>query len=197
MPKFIVLPDEYDVLPSAYNHLFGGLASGLAAAAVWHILNYSVVGDFYWASAWGFLIMGFSFGTLVWGIPPDLYAGWFRVLSHHRYGHRLPIQNPNDAFSECFVGHFPRGLNLYVEHEHGVAEMHASFVGDKAGQYAVRGLTQSPTVVKRFLERFDLSYDPASPVPLEADLKMEDIIIMGGAGAATHVEFLLLPKEEE
>jgi len=86
---------------------------------------------------------------------------------------------------------------MYVEHQHGVAEIHASFVGDETGRYAVRGLTQNPTVVKRLLESFDLSYDPASPVPLEADLKMEDVVILGGPKAATHVEFLMLPREEE
>lgn len=197
IPKFINLPNQYEVLPSFYNHVFGGIASGLCAAAVWHTLNYPVMGDFYLASAVGFLTMGFLFGTLVWGIPPDLYSGWFRVLSHHRFGQRLPILSPNEAFSERFIGHFPRGLNLFIEPEHGVAEIHASFVGEKSGRYAVRGLSQSPTVVKRFLERFELSYPPSSPVPLESDLKMEDIIILGAPGAATHLEFLLLPKEEE
>lgn len=197
IPKFIKLPNEFDVLPKVFDHLFGGLASGLTAAAVWHALNYIILGDFYLASAVGFLCMGFLFGTLVWGIPADLYLGWFRVLSEHRYGHRLPILGADGTFGERFIGHFPRGLNLYVEHQHGVAEIHASFVGDESGRYAVRGLTQSPTVVKRFLESFDLAYDPSSPVPLEADLKMEDIVILGGPNAATHVEFLMLPREEE
>jgi len=197
IPKFIKLPQEYVVLPSYFNHAFGGLASGLLAAVVWHLLNYHLLGDFYLASAMGFMTMGFMFGTLVWAIPPDLYSGWFRVLSHHRYGQRLPILGPNAEFSERFIGHFPRGLDLFVESEHGVAEIHASFVGDRSGKYAVRGLTQSPTTLKRFLERMDLTYEANSPVPLEADLKMEDILIMGGAGPKTEVEFLLLPKEEE
>ena len=197
IPKFIKLPHEYVVLPSAFNHLMGGLASGLMAAIVWHLLNYQLLGDFYLALALGYLTMGFMFGVLVWGIPPDLYAGWIRVLSHHRYGQRLPIMGQEEVFSERFLGHFPRGLDLFVEHEHGVAEIHASFVGDQSGRYAVRGLTQAPTTVKRFLERLDLAYPPDSPVPLEADLKMEDIVIMGGNGPKTEVEFLLLPKEEE
>ena len=150
IPKFIALPHEYGVLPKAFDHLFGGLAAGLISAALWHALSYIILGDFYLASALGFMSMGFCFGTLVWGIPPDLYSGWFRVLSEHRYGHRLPILSSNENFGERFIGHFPRGLNLYVEHQHGVAEIHASFVGDETGRYAVRGLTQSPTVVKRF-----------------------------------------------
>jgi len=197
IPKFIVLPDQTETRPSFYNHIVGGFASGLGAAAVWQILNFQVIGDFYLATALGFLTMGFLFGALVWGIPANLYAGWIRVLSHHRFGHRLPILGPTSEFSERFVGHFPRGLDLFVEHQHGVAEIHASFVGENTGRYAVRGLTQNATVIKRFLERLDLTYDANSPVPLEADLKMEDIVVMGGAGPTTHVEFLMLPKEEE
>ena len=76
-----------------------------------------------------------------------------------------------------------------------MAELHASFVVDDAQNYAVRGLSVQPTVVKRFLERIDLRYDPRRPAPLETDLKMEDRILIG-PNQETVVEFLMLPKEE-
>ena len=150
----------------------------LLAAAVWHTLSYQIIGDFYVATAIGFLVMGLCFGSLTWAVPPDLYLGWVRVLSAHRYGHRIPVLGPDEAFSERFVGHFPRGLDVFVEHEHGVAEIHASFVGEASGRYAVRGLSQSPTYIMRFIERLDLTYDARSPVPLESDLNMEDVVVM-------------------
>ena len=199
IPSFIALPDEHSKMSWLlfYNHIVGGLAAALISAAVWHLFNHNLTHDLYYASAFSFMTMGFLFGCFVWGIPPDLYAGWIRILSHHRFGHRIPILALDGGHSERFFGHFPRGLDVFVEAEHGVQEIHASFVGDKAGNYAVRGLSQSPTSLKRFLERIDLSYDPLSPVPLEAGLSMEDLVYMGPPNQQTIVEFLFLPKEEE
>jgi len=93
------------------------------------------------------------------------------------------------------VGHFPRGLDLYLPADQAVAELHISFIVDGNSRYAVRGLSIQPTQVKRFLERVDLRYDPRRPAPLETELKMEDRILLG-PGGETVVEFIMLPKEE-
>lgn len=181
---------------TAINHLIAGPAAALAGAAIWHMLSHIFLKDLYLASAVGFTTWGFAFGLLAWGVPSDLYAGWIRVLSSHRFGHRIPIDSPEGGPVERVLGHYPRGLDLWVGAEHGVAELHASFVVDNGGAYAVRGLSQQPLSVKRSLESIDLAYDPSSPVPLETDLRMEDVIYIGPKGQQTVVEFILLPKEE-
>ena len=107
IPKFIKLPHEYVVLPSAFNHLMGGLASGLMAAIVWHLLNLPVAGRFLFGARARLSDDGLYVWGLSLGIPPDLYAGWIRVLSDHRYGQRLPIMGQEEVFSERFLGHFP------------------------------------------------------------------------------------------
>lgn len=178
------------------EHLLGGPASALLGASVWQILSHLVVGDMYLASALGFTMWGFSFGLIAWGVPSDLYAGWVRVLSAHRYGHRIPIDALDGGVVERVVGHYPRGLDLWVGADHGVAELHASFVRASDGKYTVRGLSQQPVMVKRSLESINLAYEPASPVPLETDLRMEDRVILGPKGNETVIEFIMLPKEE-
>jgi hypothetical protein len=181
---------------TAIDHLLAGPAAALAGAGVWHMFAHIFFKDLYLASAVGFMTWGFMFGLLAWGVPSDLYAGWVRVLSAHRFGHRIPIDAPEGGPVERVLGHYPRGLDLWVGAEHGVAELHASFVVDGKGEYAVRGLSQQPMGVKRALESIDLAYDPGSPVPLETDLRMEDVITIGPKGQQTVVEFILLPKEE-
>jgi hypothetical protein len=179
-------------------HLFGGmLASGFGASA-WHFCGMYdwFQGDLYLGSALGAFIWGITFGLFVWTIPRSLYAGWIRVLSAERYGLRVPIDRPDGVASERFVGHFPRGLDLYLPGECGVAELHTSFVVDTDQRYSVRGLSQQPTLVKRFLEAIDLSYAPSRPAPLETVLSMEDRIFMGNGEQESVVEFLMLPKEE-
>ena len=84
---------------------------------------------------------------------------------------------------------------LTPETEQGVAELHLSVVVDERYRYAVRGLSVQPTLVRRFLERIDLRYDPMRPAPLETQLSMEDRVVLGEAGAS-ELEFILLPKEE-
>lgn len=180
----------------AFNHLFAGMTAALLGGAVWHLLAHVVFRDMYLATAIGFSVWGFTYGLLAWGVPGNLYAGWIRILSDHRYGHRIPIDRPEGGPVERVAGHYPRGLDLWVGAEHGVAELHASFVADGEGGYAVRGLSQQPMRVKRSLEAIDLSYDAASPVPLETDLRMEDRVYVGPGKNATVVEFILLPKEE-
>jgi hypothetical protein len=85
---------------------------------------------------------------------------------------------------------------VFLPAERGVAELHASFVSDGNHHYAVRGLSQQPVNLKRFLERVDLRYDPKRPSPLETELASEDIVILGQGPNATELEFILLPKEE-
>ena len=155
-----------------------------------------IQGDLYLGSALGAFFWGVMFGLFVWPIPRSLYAGWIRVLSAERYGMRVPIDRPDGASSERFIGHFPRGLDLYLPGECGVAELHTSFVVDAEQNYSVRGLSQQPTRVKRFLESIDLSYAPSRPAPLETALAMEDRVYMGNGEQESVVEFLLLPKEE-
>lgn len=182
---------------AVFAHVGGGLAAGAFAATAWHVLGYygAVQGDLYRASALGAATFGGIYGLLVWPIPEELYVGWIRVLSYERYGLRIPVPHADGKPAERFVGHFPRGLDLYLPAERAVAELHASFVctGDR---YTVRGLSIQPTVVKRPLERIDLRYDPRRPAPLETTLRMEDRILLGPNGES-EIEFLMLPKEEQ
>lgn len=182
---------------SSFQHLGGAATGGLLGAAAWHALGFYdwLQGDLYLAGAAGALVWGAVHGLLVWGIPDELYAGWIRVLSPERHGLRIPIPRADGSPAERFVGHFPRGLDLWLPADRGVAELHASFVVDEHHRYTVRGLSVQPTVVRRFLERIDLRYDPQRPAPLETSLHMEDRILLGAEGE-TCLEFLMLPKEE-
>ncbi len=177
-------------------HLGGGAAGAMLGAAVWHTFGHysALFGDLYVAGAAAALVWGGTHGLLCWGVPDDLYAGWIRVLSHDRYGVRIPLDSQTGTV-ERFAGHFPRGLDLYLPVERGVAELHASFLADENQRYSVRGLSVSPTVARRFLERIDLRYDPARPAPFETELKMEDRVLLGEKGQVT-LEFVLLPREE-
>lgn len=178
------------------THLLGGLGAAGAGGAVWHYFGYNLVGDLYLGAALGAFTWGTLHGLLVWGIPAELYAGWVRVLSAYRYGYRIPVDHIDGSPSERFVGHFPRGLDLFLPVEEGVAELHTSFVVDRDHHYAIRGLSVSPTLIKRFLERVDLRWDPKRPAPLETSLNMEDRILLSDGRVETEVEFIMLPKEE-
>ncbi|MFT4621755.1 MAG: hypothetical protein ACI8PZ_000407 [Myxococcota bacterium] len=182
----------------AFHHFGGGLAASMVGASVWHTLgHYDVIaGDLYLSAALGPLAWGMLHGGLVWAIPDNLYAGWVRVLSAERFGRRIPLNHVDDSEAERFLGHFPRGLDIFLPSTRGVAELHTSFVVDSESRYTVRGLSVVPTVVSRFLEKIDLRYDQRRPAPLETELKMEDRIRIG-PGGETEVEFLLLPKEEQ
>lgn len=180
-----------------FHHVVGAGAAAAFGAAAWHALGFyeALQGDLYVAAAVGPFVWGLVHGLLVWPIPDDLYAGWVRVLSAERYGLRIPVPRVDGSPAERFLGHFPRGLDLYLPAEQGVAELHTSFVVDGAHRYAVRGLSVQTTLVKRFLERIDLRYDPRRPAPLETSLNSEDRILLGPNGES-EVEFLMLPKEE-
>ncbi|MCB9792176.1 MAG: hypothetical protein H6741_05570 [Alphaproteobacteria bacterium] len=182
------------------SHLAAGLAAGFSAAVVWHALGYSpyeIVGDLYMAGGMAALTFGAVFGLLAWGIPDELYAGWLRVLSDSRFGYRIPIDHLDRRPAERFVGHFPRGLDLWLPAEDAVKELHLSIVVDEKQRYAARGLSLDPTLVQRFLERVDIRYDATRPAPLETAITSGDRITLGDPkGASATVEFIMLPREE-
>jgi hypothetical protein len=182
------------------EHLAGGTAAGLVGAAFWQFMAYygiawlGVGRDLYQASAFASVAFGWVFGTLCWGVPDSLYRGWIRILSAYRYGFRIPLEKPDAAVGERFVGHYPRGLDVNLPVEKGIAELHVSFSAADS-VYVLRGLSQQPTEVKRFLESVDLRYDPRRPAPLETELSHEDVITFGKGSVKTEVEFILLPKD--
>jgi len=178
------------------THAFGGMVSAGIGCATWHYLGFHLFQDYYLASALGFFSWGLFYGLLIWAVPRDLYAGWVRVLSAYRYGYRIPIDSLQGGLSERFVGHFPRGLDLFLPVERGVAELHVSALVDGEQNYAVRGLSVWPTLTRRMLERVDLRYDPRSPAPLQTYLHNGDRMVLSDGVNETHLEFLLLPKEE-
>lgn len=183
-----------------FAHIGAGIAAGLVAASAWHTLGYPQFAfgysDLYVASAMGAVTFGGTFGLLAWGIPDTLYAGWLRVVSETRHGRRIPVDGLDGGPRERFLGHFPRGLDLFLPAEDGVMELHISVMVNRKQEYRARGLTQKPTLVRRFLERIDLRYDPRRPAPLETKLSSGDRILLGPASDPTVVEFLMLPREE-
>ncbi len=190
-------------LQNFFTHLGGGFAAGLASALVWYVLSDSTFeygyNDVYVAGALGAVTFGGMFGLLAWPIPDELYAGWLRVMTDTRFGRRIPIDGLDGKQRERFVGHYPRGLDLFLPANDGVLELHVSIVVSTDGgdqSYRARGLTIAPTVVTRLLEKIDLRYDPRRPAPLATRLQSGDRIVMGDPGRPTVVEFLMLPREE-
>jgi hypothetical protein len=184
------------------EHLLSGVATGLAAGAVWHTLNHYqnalVPGhDLYLASACMAMTWGGTFGLLAWGIPDRLYTGWLRVLTASRFGRRIPIDDRERSPEERFVGHFPRGLDLWIGAEEGVQELHLSVAVDAEQRYTARGLSLYPTRVRRFLEKIDLRYDPRRPTPLKTRLHSGDRVELSNGREGCVVEFIMLPREEK
>lgn len=183
-----------------FTHLGAGLAAGLAGGATWFVLGFPPFeltwDDLYLAGAGGALVFGGTFGLLAWGVPDNLYAGWVRVVSETRHGRRIPVDGKDGGARERYVGHFPRGLDLFLPAEEGVMELHVSFLVDRNQRYRMRGLTLQPTLVRRFLERIDLRYDARRPAPLETKLSSGDRVVLGPPNNPTVVEFLMLPREE-
>ncbi len=187
---------KWDGFTTLINHVGGGLVAGLAAAGMWHIFNSTVQTDLYLAGAVMGFTWGFVLGLLTWGIPDELYAGWLRVLSYNRYGHRIPIDTGEEGPKERFVGHFPRGMDLFMPARDGVQELHISVAVDAQQRYWLRGLSLQPTLLRRFLERVDLRYDPRRPAPLETSLRSGDRVEIGDGQSSAELEFLMLPREE-
>ncbi len=183
----------------ALSHLSGGLVAGVVGGLTWYVVGYSAypfAKDLFWAGAVGAVAFGGAFGLFTWGVPDDLYAGWLRVLSVTRHGRRIPIDGADGKSRERFVGHFPRGLDLFLPADQGVMELHTSVLRTNDGEYRARGLSLQPTLVRRFLERVDLSYDRRRPAPLDTRLASGDRLLLGPKDRQIVVEFLMLPKEE-
>ena len=188
------------------SHLAGGLAAGLFAGCAWFIAGlptdemvfgvFAPQRDLFLAGALMGSVWGFLYGLLTWSIPDELYVGWLRVLTPRRFGRRIPIDAPDRTPKERFVGHFPRGLDLFLPVEDGVQELHLSVTVDDRQRYTARGLSQYPTLVRRLLQRVDLRYDPRRPTPVETSLASGDRIVLGEGEQRSEVEFVLLPKEE-
>lgn len=180
-----------------FNHIVGGLTSGLAAGAAWHVFNFQGQGsDLFYAGAAMGGTWGFTFGLLTWALPDELYAGWVRVLSRGRFGLRIPVDGPDGHPKERFVGHFPRGLDMFLPAEAGVMELHLAIAVNDEHRYRARGLSLHRTEVVRLLERINLRYDARRPAPLETRLSSGDRIRLGEGDGAAEVEFLMLPREE-
>ena len=122
-----------------------------------------------------------------------LYAGWIRVLSGYRFGHRVPIDGGDGLPKERFVGHYPNGLDMFLPVEQGVQELHMSVFLNDSGEYILRGLGQQRIQVKRSLEWVQLHYDPNLPAPYESNLSSGDRIQIGNDA---EIEFVILPREE-
>lgn len=179
------------------SHLAGGVGGALAGAATWHLLGLTGLGQGMYLSAAALgLVWGGVFGLLSWGIPDALYAGWVRVLSGSRAGVRIPVDAPDGLPKERFIGHYPRGLDVFVPVHEGASELHVSVAVDGKQSYTARGLTLLPVQVRRFLEKVDLRYDPRRPAPLETGLSSGDRIVVGEGAQRAELEFLMLPREE-
>ena len=171
-----------------------GVVCGLGSAMAWH-LTAGIV-DLYVAAAAAAMAWGGAFGLLAWGVPGHLYSGWIRVLSGSRFGVRVRVDGDGGA-SELVAGHYPRGMDLWLPAEEGVREMHLSVAVDEDQNYKARGLSLYPMRVKRSLEKLDLRYDPARPLPLETPLSSGDLLELGDGQAQTVLEFVMLPRQEE
>ena len=178
------------------NHLLGGVIAGLSFALVWtyFLYFYSSGLDLYYSGAFGSLTFGFFFGLSAWSVPDELYAGWLRVMSSSRFGHRVPIDATAEETKERFVGSYANGLDLYLPLQEGVMELHVSAFVESGQKYILRGLSQQATQIKRPLESVNLQYEPQSPQPAETQLYSEDLIYMGKSGV---IEFIMLPREEK
>lgn len=185
----------------ALSQLGAGVAAGLFAAGTWYALGYprfDLLGwsDLYVSSAAAAMVFGGLYGLGAWGIPDELYAGWLRVVSDTRHARRIPVDGAPGEARERFVGHYPRGLDLFLPAENGVMELHLSVLVNKRQEYRARGLSLAPTVVRRFLASVDLRYDPRRPAPLETPLRSGDRIVLGTGKNRVVLEFLMLPREE-
>ncbi|MBM74973.1 MAG: hypothetical protein CMK59_06210 [Proteobacteria bacterium] len=184
------------------NYIISGLNAGILAALAWSLfhsflpqsaLSAYLGYDLFWSGLISNVLFGVLFGLGSWTIPDELYAGWLRILSTQRFGHRVPIDAGGGAPKERFVGHYPNGLDLFLPFELGVQELHISVHKSQDNEFILRGLSQEQTRLKRIFEWVNIHYDPNRPAPYEASLKAGDQITLG---ESAKLEFLILPREE-
>ena len=189
-------PRWFSLVTELYHHLMAGVTGSLLGVSIWYACYaFSwLAADLYLGSALGLVAWGVVYGSLAWVLPEDLYGAWARLLTGKRFGKRIFIGKLDGVHTERFLGHYPRGLDLFVDSTQGVEELHVSLVSDGRGRFTVRGLSYAPTRLRRFLESIDLSYDIGRPAPLETQLMMEDRILVGSDGD-TEFEFLMLPLD--
>lgn len=192
-----IKPRWTSLVSELYHHLMAGLTGSLLGASIsYAFFAYSwLASDLYLGSALGLIAWGVVHGSIAWILPEDLYGGWARLLTGERFGKRIFLGRLDGVHTERFLGHYPRGLDLFVDSTQGVEELHVSLVNDGRGRFTVRGLSYAPTRLRRFLESIDLSYDASRPAPLETELTMEDRVLVGPEGE-TEFEFLMLPVDE-
>ena len=187
---------------SLINYVVAGLNAGFLAALIWSLMHSflpksalsAYLGyDLFWSGLASNFLFGVIFGLGSWTIPNELYAGWLRILSPQRFGHRVPIDAGDGAPKERFVGHYPNGLDLFLPFELGVQELHISIHKNHEEEFILRGLSQDSTRLKRLLEWVNIHYDPNRPAPYEASLNAGDQITLG---PSAKLEFLILPREE-
>jgi hypothetical protein len=173
------------------EHVAAGAVAGGAWAAVWFAFGVygGLGGDLFAGAALGSTIFGLLLGLLAGNAPRRAWAPWLRVRRGARAGTRVPLVDEAGRPLERFVGHFPRGLDLFLPFETGAAEVHVSVTVDALGDVVVRGHSVAPTVLKRFLETVDLAYDPRAPAPVEAVIAPGEIVRVGDV----ELEVLYLP----
>ncbi len=187
------LKDEGAAWVRVLEHVFAGIVSGGAWAGVWFVPGFalSLAGDQFIAGALSSLTFGLSMGFLAWTLPDRAWTPWIRVRRGPRKGMRVPLLGENGEAIERFVGHYPRGLDLFLPSDTGASEVHLSALVDGFDEVVVRGQSVSETVVSRFLETVDLAYDPSAAAPVETVLSPGDIVRVG----TVELEVLYLPQD--
>jgi hypothetical protein len=159
-------------------HGVAGLAAGLTGGLGWYLSGLAL-GDRFFAAAGGAWLVGAAVGGLTWAVPERHFVGWMRVRAGARPGWRVHLDPRDPARSERFVGHFARGMDVFLPEAEGVAELHVSLLAPGDGVWTARGLSQRRVTVNRPLERVELAYDPALPAPLETPLRTDDLVRVG------------------
>lgn len=176
----------------AMEHGAAGLVAGAAWGGIWFVagLYEGLGGDLFAAAAVGSATFGVLLGALAGNAPDEAWTPWLRVRRGPRMGMRVPLIDEDGRVVERFVGHYPRGMDLFLPFASGASEVHVSVTVDQRGDVVVRGHSIAPTTLARFLEAVDLAYDPASPAPVEAVLSPGDVVRLG----SVELELLYLPR---
>ena len=171
--------------------LVSGLLAGALGAVGWYAVGIWA-NDLHLAGAFGAALLGAGVGGLTYGLPETAWRPWVLVRVGARPGWRVPLDPFDTALQERFVGSFPSGMDVHLPAVDGVDALHVSVLARPGHAYAVRGLSQRPVLLRRFMERVDLGWDPELPAPFEAPLRHEDVLEIGDV---VDVELLVLPRD--